>query len=532
MHRTNLTKVTDGAKRTSLNARRRERELDQLSSVPRVDLLVIGGGVTGTGVALDAASRGLSVVLVEKHDLAFGTSRWSSKLVHGGLRYLAGGQVSVAYECAVERGILMERTAPHLVRALPNVFPLLPSFGLKGAAVVRAGYLAGDLLRVAAGTSPHTLPRSRRLSRAEVRGYVPTVREAGLRGGLVFWDGQLVDDVRLVVALARTAAGHGARVFTRCSAVEATGRGALLRDELTGSTFEVDAAMVVNAAGVWAGTLAEGVAMRPSRGTHLVLSQESFGGPPGLTAALTVPVPGEMSRFVFALPAPGGRVYVGLTDEEVAGEIPDVPTASEDEIDFLLSTISSALRAPLTRDEVLGTFSGLRPLLDSAGSGGSRTADLSREYMVFTGRDGLVTVAGGKLTTYRRMAQEAVDAALAGAGGRAGLRAGPVRTRTLPLVGAASRATLAAVQAPPAMVGRYGTEAADVLAEAEGDPALLEPIAPGMDTTMADLLFAVRHEGALDVDDLLDRRTRIGLCAADRARAVPAAEEALARAVG
>lgn len=531
--------MTDGAKRTSLNARRRARELDQLSGVPRVDLLVIGGGVTGAGVALDAASRGLSVVLVEKHDLAFGTSRWSSKLVHGGLRYLAGGQVSIAYECAVERGILMERTAPHLVRALPNVFPLLPSFGAKAAAVVRAGYLAGDLLRVAAGTSPHTLPRSRRLSRAEVRGYVPTVREAGLRGGLVFWDGQLVDDARLVVALARTAAGHGARVLTRCSAVEATGQGAVLRDELTGSTFEVDAAMVVNAAGVWAGTLAEGVAMRPSRGTHLVLSQESFGGrggPPGLTAALTVPVPGEISRFVFALPAPGGRVYVGLTDEEVTGEIPDVPTASDDEIDFLLRTISSALRAPLARDDVLGTFSGLRPLLDGAGSGGSRTADLSRGHMVFTGRDGLVTVTGGKLTTYRRMAQDAVDAALAAAraraGARPGLHAGPVRTRTLPLVGAASRTALAAVQAPPAMVGRYGTEAADVLAEAGGDPALLEPIAPGIDTTMADLLFAVRHEGALDVDDLLDRRTRIGLCAADRARAVPAAEEALARAAG
>ncbi|GIH69777.1 glycerol-3-phosphate dehydrogenase/oxidase [Sphaerimonospora thailandensis] len=529
--------MTDGAKSTSLNARRRTRDLDHLSGAPRVDLLVIGGGVTGTGVALDAASRGMSVALVEKHDLAFGTSRWSSKLVHGGLRYLATGHVSVAYESAVERGILIERTAPHLIRALPNIFPLLPSFGVKGAAMIRAGHLAGDLLRAAAGTSPHTLPRSRRLSRAEVRAYVPTVREAGLRGGLVFWDGQLVDDVRLVVALARTAARHGARVLTRCSAVEATGRGAVLRDELTGATFELDAEMVVNATGVWAGTLTAGVAMRPSRGTHLVLAQQSFGGSTGLTGALTVPVPGETSRFVFALPAAGGRVYVGLTDEEVAGEIPDVPAATEGEIDFLLNTVNAALRVPLTRADVLGTFSGLRPLIDSgdSGAGGSRTADLSRDHLVLTGADGLVTVAGGKLTTYRRMAQDAVDTALAVAGARSGrrqVRAGPVRTRRLPLVGAASRAALAAVQAPPSMVGRYGTEAAGVLAEIEGDPALLEPIAPGIDTTMADLLFAVRHEGALDVDDLLDRRTRIGLSAADRARAVPAAEEALARAAG
>ncbi len=530
---TNLADVTDGTEPTSLNARRRARDLDHLSGAPRVDLLVIGGGVTGTGVALDAASRGLSVVLVEKHDLAFGTSRWSSKLVHGGLRYLATGQVSVAYESAVERGILIERTAPHLIRALPNVFPLLPSLDVKGAAMIRAGYLAGDLLRAAAGTSRHTLPRSRRLSRAEVRVYAPTVREAGLRGGLVFWDGQLVDDVRLVVALARTAAGHGARVLTRCSAVEAGGQGALLRDELTGATFELDAAAVVNATGVWAGTLADGVAMRPSRGTHLVFSQRSFGGlngMNGLTAALTVPIPGESSRFVFALPAAGGRVYVGLTDEEVTGEIPDVPTASEGEIDFLLDTINSALRVPLTRADVVGTFSGLRPLLDR---GGARTADLSREHVVLTGGDGMVTVVGGKLTTYRRMAQDAVDAALAAARARGRrMRAGPVRTRALPLVGAASRAALAAVQAPPAMIGRYGTEAVDVVAGAGGDRTLLEPIAPGVDTTMADLLFAVRHEGALDVDDLLDRRTRIGLSAADRASAVPAAQEALARAAG
>ncbi|MFC6150391.1 glycerol-3-phosphate dehydrogenase/oxidase, partial [Mumia xiangluensis] len=377
----------------------------------------------------------------------------------------------------------------------------------------------GDRLRRAAGTPGTILPRSRRISGMEVRRYAPAVRADGLRGGLVFWDGQLVDDVRLVVALARTAASLGARILTRTTAVDVTGSGAVLRDELTGSTFQLDARAVVNAAGVWAGTVADGITMRPSRGTHLVLRDETLGG---LTGALNLPVPGTSSRFLLVLPAGDGRVYVGLTDEEVSGEIPDVPTASEDEITFLLETVSLSLQRPLTRDDVIGTFSGLRPLLD-AGEG--ETSDLSRKHVVLTGDDGLVSVVGGKLTTYRRMAEDAVDAALAAAG----LDAGPCRTASLPLVGAASRASLGAVAAPPRLVARYGTEATDVVAEAAGDPAMLQPIAPHVPTVPAELRFAVRHEGALDVDDLLDRRTRTGLVAADRELAVPYAEAALSR---
>ncbi|WP_370616375.1 glycerol-3-phosphate dehydrogenase/oxidase [Mumia sp. Pv 4-285] len=504
---------------SSLNATRRERDLDDLAGGGVVDLLVVGGGVTGAGVALDAASRGLSVVLVDKHDLAFGTSRWSSKLVHGGLRYLATGHVGIAYESAHERAILIERTAPHLVRALPNVFPLTESVSHRTAAMIRAGQLAGDTLRRAAGTSNAILPRSRRVSGMEVRRYAPTVRAEGLRGGLVFWDGQLVDDVRLVVALARTAASLGARVLTRTAAVEVSGTGALLRDELTGSTLQVDARMVVNAAGVWAGTLADGITMRPSRGTHLVVRDETLGG---LTGALNLPVPGTSSRFILVLPAGDGRVYIGLTDEEVHGEIPDVPTASEDEITFLLETVSLSLQRPLTRDDVIGTFSGLRPLLD-AGEG--ETSDLSRKHVVLTGDDGLVSVVGGKLTTYRRMAEDAVDAALT-ASGRS---AGPCRTTNLPLVGSADRATLGGIVAPARLVARYGTEATDVVAEAGGDRSLLEPLAPHVPTVPAELRWAVRHEGALDVDDLLDRRTRVGLVAADRELALPFAEAALSR---
>ncbi|MFF7634764.1 FAD-dependent oxidoreductase [Kitasatospora sp. NPDC008050] len=506
----------------SLNAARRARELAQLAEPGAVvDLLVIGGGVTGAGIALDAAARGLSVALAEKHDLGFGTSRWSSKLVHGGLRYLASGSVGIARESAVERGILLERTAPHLVHALPQIVPLLPGTTRAGAALVRTGFLAGDLLRVTAGTPATTLPRSRRLTAAEVLRYAPTVQAAGLRGGLVFWDGQLVDDARLVVALARTAAAHGARILTRCSAGAASGNGARLRDELTGESFEVKARAVINATGVWAGELAPGITLRPSRGTHLVLPGSAFTGPTGgLNAGLTVPVPGESNRFVFALPAPDGRVYVGLTDEDAPGPIPDVPQAAEGEIDFLLRTINSALRTPLTRADLLGTFAGLRPLLDD---GTGRTADVSRKHAVLTDADGLVTVVGGKLTTYRRMAEDALDAALA----RTGLPARPCRTRSLPLVGAAPRARLDQLDAPLRLVRRYGTEAAAVLAEAGGDPALLTPIAPGTETTAAELRFAVRHEGALDEDDLLDRRTRIGLAPRDRTAALAAAQQAL-----
>ncbi|MPY80728.1 MAG: FAD-dependent oxidoreductase [Actinophytocola sp.] len=502
---------------SSLNAARRARELAELDTGP-VDVLVIGGGVTGTGIALDAASRGLSVVLAEKHDLAFGTSRWSSKLVHGGLRYLASGGLGIAHESAVERGVLMERTAPHLVHAMPQLVPLLPGMTSADAAMVRAGFLAGDLLRATAGTSRHTLPRSRRVTSAEVRRLAPTI-VGGECGGHVFWDGQLTDDARLVVAIARTAAANGARILTRCAAEQVTGNGAVLRDTLTGDTHSVGARLVINAAGVWAGQVADGISLRPSRGSHLVFSQRSFGG---LSAGLTVPVRGERNRFVFALPAPGDRVYVGLTDEDAPGDVPDVPSASDAEIDFLLSTMSSALTTPLTRDDLLGTYAGLRPLLDT---GGGRTSDVSRKHAVITARDGLVTVVGGKLTTYRRMAQDALDTGLAARG----MTAGECVTKRLPLVGAASRQALADVAAPMRLVRRYGTEAPTVFAEA-GDPALTEPIADGIDVTAAELRFAVRHEGALDVEDLLDRRTRIGLAATGRDAAMPAAKEAFATA--
>jgi glycerol-3-phosphate dehydrogenase len=488
-----------------------------------VDIVIVGLGVTGVGCALDAAARGLSVLAVDAHDLAFGTSRWSSKLVHGGLRYLANGQVAVAHESAVERGILMEVTAPHLTHALPMLLPFDASTSRRQAALLRTGIRAGDLLRVAARTSAETLPRPRRLSATECRHLAP-VLGSGTRGGILAWDGQLEDDARLVTTIARTAAGLGAEVRTRARALQLHGGGAVLRDELTGVTQEVRARAVVNAAGVWAGDLVDHVELRPSRGTHVVLGADAL---PGLSVALTLPVPGERNRFLNVVPQQEGLVYVGLTDVPVVGDTPDVPEPSEAEIEFLVATASAALAHPLTRADVLGAYAGLRPLLRAAG----RTSDLSRRHAVLTSGDGVVTVVGGKLTTYRRMAQDAVDAAMR----RAGLDTGPSTTARLPLVGAASRPELArlSAQSPSSrLVRRFGTDADLVLRSARevsglGDDELLAPVADGVRVTLAELLFGVTHEGAHDVDDLLDRRTRVGLVARDRARAEPAARRAL-----
>ena len=489
---------------------------------PEVDVVVIGLGITGVGVALDAVTRGLSVLAVDAHDLAFGTSRWSSKLVHGGLRYLAKGQLGVAHESAVERGILMEVTAPHLSHPMPMLVPLNSSVTRLQAAVTRAGLLGGDVLRRTARTSAETLPAPRRLSATETLQLAPALRPSGLRGGMLSWDGQLEDDARLVTTIARTAAAYGAHVRTRARVLAATGTSVELRDELSGATSTVTARAVVNATGVWAGELVEEVTLRPSRGTHLVLRQESL---PGLQVSVFAPVPGETNRFVLVLPQPDGTVYVGLTDEPVDGEIPDVPEPSEPEIGFLLDVVSAAFARQLHRDDVVGAFAGLRPLIDA---GDGSTADLSRRHAVLTSRSGVVTIVGGKLTTYRRMAEDAVDTAA----DRAGLGAAPCRTRNLPLLGAAPRDRLAVLEQPARLVRRYGTDAELVLASAREvsgltEAELLAPVAPGVPVTLAELLFGVTHEGAADVDDLLDRRTRIGLVPADRVLAVPAAERAL-----
>jgi glycerol-3-phosphate dehydrogenase len=500
---------------SALSAARRARELEALADEREIDVLVIGGGITGAGIALDAASRGLRTVLVERHDLAHGTSRFSSKLVHGGLRYLASGQVGIARESAVERHILLTRTAPHLTRALAQVVPLHEPGHLARGAFVGLGYELGDGLRRTVGTPGALLPGPRAISRDQTLRLAPAVRADGLRGGVRGWDGQLIDDARLVVAVARTAAAYGASILPRVEAISATGRDAVLRDVVTGVALGVRARAVVSATGVWAGELDPDVRLRPSRGTHLVVATERLGGS---DVSLTVPIPGSSNRFVFTLPAQHGRTYIGLTDVPVDGPIPDVAHATDTEIETLLATVNTVLAEPLDRVDVLATFAGLRPLLESRHDGD--TSDVSRRHAIIASSTGVLSVVGGKLTTYRRMAEDAVDAVIRR---DPGFASRPSRTAGIPLVGAWPRSRLDEIAAPARLVRRYGAEAPFVA-------RLPDAAGAACGVTAQELEWGVTVEGALSVGDLLDRRTRVGLVEADRAASTDAAAAAFARA--
>jgi glycerol-3-phosphate dehydrogenase len=496
----------------SLTRARRARELEALAGGERVDVVVVGGGITGAGIALDAASRGLSVALLERADLAHGTSRWSSKLVHGGLRYLEHREWGLAWESARERARLMEHIAPHLVRPLPFVIPLAAAIRRRDAARTMAGLRIGDGLRAGARTRRSVLPPARRISALEARRLAPALDEDGLRGALLSWDGQLEDDARLVVAVARTAAAHGARVLTRVrvTGVDAAGVDAVDEAPGGGGRLRVSAGRVVLATGVWTGELAPAARLRPSRGSHLLVPAERLGAP---RAAVNLPVPGERGRWVFALPRTDGLVAIGLTDVP-ADEPVDEPRPSAAEEDELLARASAALAVRLVPADVVGRYAGLRPLL--AGEPAA-TADLSRRHAVVEDPEsGALAVVGGKLTTYRAMAQDAVDR----------LTDRPCRTARLPLVGAAPPAALRAVGAPEPLVRRYGTEAPAVVALADGRPELLQPVAPGVPWCGAELLWALRHELVLAGEDLVDRRTRAGLVP-EWGEAVRAAAQAL-----
>jgi glycerol-3-phosphate dehydrogenase len=501
-----------------LNAGRRAAELDALANGEQVDVLIVGGGVTGAGAALDAASRGLSVALLERRALATGTSRWSSKLAHGGLRYLAKGQFGVAWESASERHHLATAIAPHLVRALPQLTPVFGSRPQPSSLLVETGLRLGDAFRAASGTSRRRLPRTRRIGSAEALSWAPSASAQQLRGGLLSWDGQLEDDARLVIALARTAAAHGARVITYATVERLTDDGAVARDALTDTTFEVRARHVINATGVWADRLVDGISLRPSRGSHLLVPAARLGHP---RAMLNCPVPGHFGRFVFAVPRTDGLVMIGLTDDPHEGSIPDAPECTPEDQDFLLETVNQSLREPrLTSADVVGTYAGLRPLLDS-GAGDGATADVSRKHAVIEDpASGAVTVVGGKLTTYRRMAQDAVDVVAA----RPGVKAGDCVTRSLPLVGAQPYGSPAPANVPERLVRRFGAEAPSVAALADGRPELLHPVAPGLPALGVELVAAVQREGAMSADEVLDIQTRLGLVEAWREAALPAVE--------
>lgn len=500
--------VATAAASSRINARTRAAALEELSTAggTPLELLVIGGGITGVGVALDAAARGLRVAVVERRDLASGTSGFSSKLAHGGLRYLAEGQLGVAQESAVERHHLLTTIAPHLVRPVQTLVPLGRHLSRKDAALVYGGMRLGDVLRRTARTPSSLLPAPSRISAQEVALLTPAAEQHELRGGLTYWDCQVEDDVRLVVDVARTAASLGAKIITRCEATDVNARSATLTDSLTGEKHVVYAEVVVNATGVWAPDVADGIRVSPSRGTHLIVRSSSLADP---RAILTVPVPGTLSRYVFAIPHPDGICYLGITDEPAPGADPYRPAIPEEDVSLILGTLNLALATRLTSDDVVGKFAGLRPLISDASA--EETAALSRRHVLVDRPGQPLTITGGKLTTYRRMAEDAVDAAMA----RLGRKADCI-TRQLPLIGAANRGLLRKIDAPARLVRRFGTEAAAVAALADDEPSLLEPVSSRSPVLGVEVVHAVVAEGALDVDDFLDRRVRAGLVPQDR----------------
>jgi len=491
------------------------RRLDREAVQTPVDLVVIGGGITGAGVALDAASRGLRVALLEQADLAFGTSRWSSKLVHGGLRYLATGDVATAWESAVERGLLMRTIAPFLIQPMAQVVPIMDDTPAASALLTRVGFAAGDALRFGARTRRSTLPTARTLPASKVRRLLPAIDASRLRGGLLSWDGSLEDDARLTVAVARTAAAYGAHILTRMRVVDADGGTVVALDEVTGDSLTIRTRHVINATGVWSASFDADIAVTPSRGTHVVLRSSLLKNP---RAAMTVPVPDMRGRYCFLLPRPDGLVIAGITDVAEPGPIANVPQVPPEDIAWILTQVSRALRQPVTPDDAVGAFTGLRPLVQAADAiGGSTTSDVSRQHLVARGPNGVWTVTGGKLTTYRRMAEDVVNR----------ITNVPCETKSIALIGAGA---LTQAQGLPArLIRRYGAEAPRVAALADDDPALRQPVAPGVSALGVEFAFGVLNEGARTVEDLIERRCRISLVDADVERALPAAEAAIER---
>lgn len=496
---------------TALNAAQRAHDLEVMTS-RQLDVLVIGGGVTGAGVALDAASRGLLVGLVESDDYASGTSRWSSKMIHGGLRYLATGQFGIAMESARERHLLMTALAPHLVRPRLSLSPFLPQMSHLDNATVTAGIETADLLRRHAHTSSRLLPQPRHISARDLLASAPCLAASGAHGGVAYADGEVEDDARLVITLLRTAAHHGARIANYVAAQSIESDSAAIIDTLTGATGTIRARVVINATGVWAAGLDPRLDVVPSRGSHLVVRASTLAD---LSAFISLPVPGERGRFVFVKPYDADLALVGLTDDvdrEADGHRPKAPA---EDIAFLMDTVRTGLRLELSDDDVVGSFAGLRPLVAQAGKS---AADTSRDHVVLDSSDLPISIVGGKLTTYRAMAQDTVDHACR----RLGVDR-HCRTAQLPLLGAAAPGVLARLPEDRRLVRRYGTLAAEVDALVANDPDLARVAVDGRPHTHAELAYAVSHEGALTADDIIERRVRLDLIDADATAARTAA---------
>ncbi|MGS0686160.1 glycerol-3-phosphate dehydrogenase/oxidase [Nakamurella sp. GG22] len=499
--------VTESSAR--LGPAERAASFDRLGS-QTFDVVVIGGGVVGAGAALDAVTRGLSVALVEARDIASGTSSRSSKLFHGGLRYLEMFEFGLVREALRERELMLTKICPHLAKPVSFLYPLSKH-------LVERPYVGAGLIMYDTMGGARSVPGHQHLTRAGALRLVPGLRRDALVGGIKYYDGQ-VDDARHTLAVARTAASYGAVVRSSTQVVgflKESDRiaGVRVRDVETGRETDVRARVVINSTGVWTDELQRlsggrgRFKVRASKGVHLVVARDRITSESGIILKTEKSV-------LFVIPWKSHWI-IGTTDTDWNLDLAH-PAATKADIDYILDHVNKVLAVPLTHDDIEGVYAGLRPLL--AGES-EQSSKLSREHAVARVAPGLVGIAGGKYTTYRVMGADAVDAAAEDLPGRIN----PSCTEDVPLIGAPGYQALVN-QADRLgeqhaihpyrirhLLDRYGSEIHDILAPAAADPALLQPIPGAADYIQAEALFAVTHEGALHLEDVLARRTRISI---------------------
>ncbi|PYF97259.1 glycerol-3-phosphate dehydrogenase [Georgenia satyanarayanai] len=500
---------------STLTADTRLSALAEMSGDEGLDVLVIGGGVTGAGIALDAATRGLRTGIVEAQDWSSGTSSWSSKLVHGGLRYLQMLDFSLVHEALTERDLLLKHLAPHLVKRVPFLYPL--EHRVWERAYVGAGIALYDTL---AGLAPgkRAMPLHRHRSRSRMEQLFPDFRHDAAIGAVQYWDAS-VDDSRLVATLVRTAAAYGALAANRTQVVglhkDASGRvdGAQVKDLETGEVLDVKARHVINATGVWTEETEElagddgGLRVLASKGIHIVVPRERIRGDVGLIL--------QTEKSVLFI-IPWSRYWIiGTTDTPYEQDLRH-PVATKADIDYVIEHANTVLRTPLTREDVIGTYAGLRPLLQPGTKEGTSSAKVSREHTVASPAPGLTVIAGGKLTTYRVMAKDAVDFALGDEAGRL-----PSITERIPLLGAVGlQAVRRRAQRHASRFGwssamvdhllhRYGSMLEELVTMVEEQPDLGRPLEHAPAYLRVEVAYAAAREGVLHLEDVMVRRTRL-----------------------
>ena len=501
---------------SALNPQQHERAIEALKN-EKFDLLVIGGGVNGAGIALDAASRGLTVALIEAHDLASGTSSRSSKLIHGGLRYLEQYDFKLVREALHERELMVKTLAPHLVKPVSFIYPLHEK--VKDRTYIGAGLALYDALR----GFKRALPNHKHMSQKTISEVAPSLRLDIVTGGIKYFDAQ-VDDARHTMMIARTAARHGAQIATRTSALSLLREGkrvigAKVRLEESGDIIDVHAGVTVMAAGVWTDPLYDAMELKPgyrvrmSKGVHIVLPKEAIKAETGIILKTSVSV-------LFIIPW-NNQWMVGTTDTDYTGDRNE-PLSTAEDVQYIIDQANRVLDPKIRREDVIGVFAGLRPLVSTAPD--APTTKLSREHVVDHPAQGFVSIAGGKYTTYRVMSEDAVNVAVPDL-----RRLVPDScTETLPLVGTDGYSVLLN-QLPllsskfnlsqdmlTHLINRYGSLMEDLLEMIRADRTLAEPISPESVVLKAEILYAVTHEGARSVSDVLTRRTRLSFELKDR----------------